>query len=162
VTCGQDPVNLRLTILTLRVQLHFPVENADGRDRIVWYASCSLVFQGHVRMLKISVVDGQRQRRILVEGSLIAGWTDELVTVCEEARADPQGLELVVDVKGLTTISAVGANLLLKLMRDKIKLQCGVYVRELLRQLARDARLRPDEAEHQLNDAESEPEEDEH
>jgi hypothetical protein len=110
-------------------------------------------------MLKISVVDGQRQRRILVEGALIAGWTDELVTVCEEARADPQGLELVVDVRGLTTISAVGANLLLQLMRDKIKLQCGVYVRELLRQLARDAQLRPDEAEHQLNAAESEPEE---
>jgi hypothetical protein len=36
-------------------------------------------------MLKISVVDGQRQRRILVEGALVAGWTDELVTVCEEA-----------------------------------------------------------------------------
>jgi hypothetical protein len=111
-------------------------------------------------MLKISVVDGQRQRRIIVEGALIARWTDELVTVCEEARTDPQGLELVVDVRGLTAISAVGANLLLQLMRDKIKLQCGVYVRELLRQLARDARLRPGEVENQLNDAESEPEED--
>ena len=110
-------------------------------------------------MLKISVVDGQRQRRILLEGALIARWTDELVTVCEEARADPQGLELVVDVGGLTTISPDGANLLLKLMRDKIKLQCGVYVRELLRQLAHDARLRPEEVENQLNDAESEPEE---
>jgi hypothetical protein len=110
-------------------------------------------------MLKISVVDGRRQRRILVEGALIAGWTDELVTVCEKARADPQGLELVVDVRGLTTISAVGASLLLQLMRDKIKLQCGVYVRELLRQLARDARLRPEEVQNRLNDAESEPEE---
>jgi hypothetical protein len=65
----------------------------------------------------------------------------------------------VVDVRGLTTISPDGANLLLKLMRDKIKLQCGVYVRELLRQLAHDARLRPEEVENQLNDAESEPEE---
>jgi hypothetical protein len=37
-----------------------------------------------------------------------------------------------------------------------------VYVRELLRQLARDARRRPEEVESPLNDAESEPEENAH
>jgi anti-anti-sigma regulatory factor len=108
-------------------------------------------------MLKISVVDGQRQCRIIVEGALIERWTDELVTACEKTRTDLQGRELMVDVRGLTTISSSGANLLLQLMRDKIKLQCGVYVRELLRQLARDARRQPQEVEDSLSNADSEP-----
>jgi len=90
-------------------------------------------------MLKISVVDGQRQRRILVEGTLIAPWTDELATACETAKTNLQSRDLVVDARGLTTIGTDGACLLLQLMRDRIKLQCGVYVRELLRQLARNA-----------------------
>ena len=108
-------------------------------------------------MLKISVVDGKRQRRIVVEGALIACWIDELVTACEKARADQQGHELVLDVRGLTTISPDGANLLLQLMRGRIKLQCGVYVQELLRQLDRDAQRQSQEVEDSLNDADSEP-----
>jgi uncharacterized membrane-anchored protein len=108
-------------------------------------------------MLRISVVDGHRRRRIIVEGALIARWIQELVTACEKARTELQGHELLVDVRGLTTISQDGANLLLQLMRDKIKLRCGVYVRELMRQLARDPRRQPQEAEDSLSDTDSEP-----
>jgi len=104
-------------------------------------------------MLKISLVDGDRRRRIIVEGALIANWIDELVTACKKARTDLQGRELVVDVRGLTTISPDGANTLMKLMSDKIKLQCGVYVRELLRQLAQDVHQLPPEVKDSLNDA---------
>jgi hypothetical protein len=107
-------------------------------------------------MLRISIVDGQRQRRLIVEGALVAPWTDELVTAREKARTDLQGRELVVDVRGLTTISPDGANLLLQLMRDKVKLQCGVYLRELLRQLASDAQRHCSGADNPLNDADSE------
>jgi hypothetical protein len=108
-------------------------------------------------MLKISLVDGQRQRRIIVEGALIARWIDELETACEKARTELQGRELVVDVRGLTTISPDGANLLMKLIRNKIKLQSGVYVRELLRQLAHDAHQQPREVQDSINDADWEP-----
>jgi hypothetical protein len=115
-----------------------------------------------MRMLKISVVDSQRQHRMIVEGTLITPWTDEFLIACKRARANLQGLDLVVDVRGLTAISPDGANLLLQLMRDNVTLDCGVYVRELLRQLARDARRRPEEVENQLSDAESEREENGH
>ena len=107
-------------------------------------------------MLRISIVDGQRQRRIIVEGALVAAWTDGLVTECEKARSDLQGRELVVDVRGLTTVSQDGSTLLLQLMRDKVKLQCGVYLRELLRQLASDAQRHRSVTEDPLNDADSE------
>lgn len=111
-------------------------------------------------MLKISIVDGQRQRRIIAEGALIEPWTDELMTACEKARTDLQGCEIVVDVRGLTTVSPDSATFLLHLMRDKVKLQCGVYLRELLRQLSSDAKRRRPGADDPLNDADSEPEAD--
>lgn len=89
-------------------------------------------------MLKISLVDELRCRRIVVEGMLVAPWTDELAKECGKARVDLENRDLVIDLRGLTAISPEGENLLLQLMRDKIKLHCGVYMRELLRQLVRD------------------------
>lgn len=89
-------------------------------------------------MLKISLVDELRCRRIVVEGMLVAPWTDELAKECGKARVDLENRDLVIDLRGLTAISSEGENLLLQLMRDKIKLHCGVYMRELLRQLVRD------------------------
>lgn len=106
-------------------------------------------------MLKISIVEGQRQCRLIVEGALIAPWTDELVTAHEKARTDLQGRELVVDVRGVTRVSPDGAKLLLQLMRDKVKLQCGVYLQELLRQLASDAQGHRSGADNPLNDVNS-------
>jgi len=75
---------------------------------------------------------------MIVEGMLVIPCTGELANECEKARADLQGRELVVDLRGLTAISPDGEDVLLQLRRNKIKLQCGVYMMELLRQLARD------------------------
>jgi hypothetical protein len=50
-------------------------------------------------MLKISLVDGQRQRRLIVEGTLVAPWASELTTACERARTNLDGRELIVDVE---------------------------------------------------------------
>jgi hypothetical protein len=94
-------------------------------------------------MLKISVVDGAHRRRIVAEGALIAPWADELATACEKAKTGLQGRELIVDLRGVTAISRDGENLLIQLIRHKIKVQCGIFARELLRQLASDARLHP-------------------
>lgn len=88
-------------------------------------------------MLKISVVEGPYCCRIIVEGTLIAPWTDELTTACEKARTNLYGRELVVDLRGLTAISPEGEAVLLHLMGDKIKFQCGVFIKQVLRQLAR-------------------------
>jgi anti-anti-sigma regulatory factor len=97
-------------------------------------------------MLKISVVDAARRRRIVVEGALVAPWADELVTACEKARADLQGREFIVDLRGVTAISRDGENVLIQLIRHKIKVQCGIFAKELLRQLASDLQLDPTKA----------------
>jgi hypothetical protein len=92
-------------------------------------------------MLKISVIDGRRQRRLLLEGKLIAPWAAELKTACDRARADLDGRNLVVDVKHLTAISPEGENLVLELMNDGVKFRSdGVFTKHILKQLARRRR----------------------
>ena len=86
-------------------------------------------------MLKIPLVDGQSQRKLIVEGTLVAPWANELAIACEKARADLEGRQLIVDLRSLTGIGPEGERVLLQLVKNKTKLQCGVFVRELLRQL---------------------------
>jgi hypothetical protein len=107
-------------------------------------------------MLKISQVDGQRQRKLIVEGTLVAPWDSELAIACEKARADLGNRELIVDLRNLTGIGPEGERVLLQLMKNKTRLQCGVFVRELLRQLVRGAPLNALDTGDALNDADSE------
>jgi hypothetical protein len=98
---------------------------------------CGVDGQGQVRMLKISVVEGPRRRRLILEGKLIAPWAAELATACKAARADLHGRQLIMDLRSLTAISSEGESALLQLMDEKIKFQCGVFMKEVLRQLTR-------------------------
>jgi hypothetical protein len=89
-------------------------------------------------MLKISVRDTRRRRRLILEGKLIAPWTAELKTACDKARASLDGRDFVIDVGHLTVISREGENLLLELMNDGVKFRSyGVFTKEILKQLAR-------------------------
>ena len=88
-------------------------------------------------MLKITIVEDQRQRRVIVEGKLIAPWAAELSTTYLTAKTDLQDCELIVDLRSLTAVSSEGEEVLLQLMREKAKFLSGVYVKEVLKQLAR-------------------------
>ena len=89
-------------------------------------------------MLKISTVDKRNQRRLVLEGKLIAPWAAELRSACELAKVDLNGRELVVDAKNLTAISQEGENVLLDLMKEGIEFRCcGVFTRQVLKQVAR-------------------------
>lgn len=88
-------------------------------------------------MLKISMVDGRTQRRLVLEGKLVAPWATELRTACQAAKADLNGRELVVEVKNLTAINQAGENVLLELMKEGVKFRgCGVFTKHMLKQLA--------------------------
>jgi hypothetical protein len=91
-------------------------------------------------MLKISLIDSARQRRVIVEGKLIAPWAAELRNACEEARADLLGRDLVIEMKHLTTISQEGENVIVELINAGFKFRCrGVFTRHVLKQLTRRA-----------------------
>jgi anti-anti-sigma regulatory factor len=91
-------------------------------------------------MLKITIVEDARRRRLIVEGKLIAPWAAEFATAYQTAKADLQNRELIVDLRSLTAISSEGEDVLLQLMREKVKFLRGVYVKEVLRQLGRKRR----------------------
>jgi len=89
-------------------------------------------------MLKISLVDNARRRRVIVEGKLIAPWTAELRNACQEARAELRGRELVIEMKHITTISQEGENVILELMNGGVKFRChGVFTKHVVKQLTR-------------------------
>jgi hypothetical protein len=89
-------------------------------------------------MLKISLIDSVRQRRLIVEGKLIAPWAGELRSAYEEARADLCGRELVIEMKHITSISQEGENVILELINGGIRFRCqGVFMKHVLKQLTR-------------------------
>jgi len=89
-------------------------------------------------MLKISLINGAKQRRLVVEGKLIAPWTRELMSACAEARADLSGRELVIEMKHITAISQEGENIIFELINQGIKLRCrGVFTKHVVKQLTR-------------------------
>lgn len=91
-------------------------------------------------MLRISTIEGRRQRRLIVEGKLVGPWVAELKSACEEAIADLRDRELVVEMKQVTTISQEGENVLLELISSGIKFcSLGVFTRRVLKQLSRRA-----------------------
>jgi hypothetical protein len=122
----------------------FPPSSAENSAT---YGSASLVWAlplSRVRaktMLKISILDTPSHRRLVIEGKLIAPWAAELRSVWREARADLNGRELVIDVKGLTAITEDGENVLLELMKEGVRFRSsGVFTKQVLKRLARKNR----------------------
>ena len=92
--------------------------------------------------MKISIVDGQKRRYVVLEGGLIQPWVGELRTVCQQARADRAIRELIIDLRNLTMISAEGEEVLLQLMREGFRIRShDVFTKQVLRQLI--SRLEP-------------------
>jgi hypothetical protein len=92
-------------------------------------------------MLKISIVEARKQRRLVVEGKLVPPWSDELKAACQRAGSGLDGRDLVIDLANITTISRQGEEMLLELMKQGVKFGgCGVYTSEILKQVARRLR----------------------
>lgn len=93
-------------------------------------------------MLKISVIDTKMQRRVVLEGKLIAPWSAELRRSGKQAATELAGRQLLIDLKNLTAIGEDGEAALLELMNQGARFCCsGVFTRHILKQLARRARV---------------------
>jgi anti-anti-sigma regulatory factor len=93
-------------------------------------------------MLKISLVKNGAKRQVVLEGKLVAPWTNELKDVAQYAAADCDHLELVIDLRSVTAISADGEDLLLTLMDQGARFRVsGVFMRQVLKNLSRRLRL---------------------
>src|SRR5215469_4742546 len=83
-------------------------------------------------MLKISVIDSARQRRLVVEGKLIAPWAVVLKSACERAKVDLGTRELAIELKHVTAISSDGENVILELINEGITIRShGVFTKHV-------------------------------
>lgn len=92
-------------------------------------------------MLKISVIETRRQRKLVVEGELIFPWASELRNACSNSAAGLGHREVVVELQDVTAISQEGENILGELITQGVKFRSsGLFTRYVLKQLARRAR----------------------
>jgi anti-anti-sigma regulatory factor len=88
-------------------------------------------------MLRISIVERRNRRRLVLEGKLVAPWAHELKPAYQEASADLNGRELVIDMKNVVAIGEDGENVLLELMKAGARFRCaGVFTKHVLKRLA--------------------------
>ena len=98
-------------------------------------------------MLKISIIEGPTERRLIVEGKLVGPWVAELRSACENVNPDLVGPKLVIDMRQLTAISQEGENVLFELIQKGVKFRCrGVYAKHVLKQVARRPNSKPGKA----------------
>ena len=92
-------------------------------------------------MLKISITENPGQRRLVLEGKLIAPWDAELRAQYLKAEEKLDGRELIIDVRHLSGISQEGEDVLFELMNSGVKFRCcGVFTRQVLKELTRRTR----------------------
>jgi hypothetical protein len=95
-------------------------------------------------MFKISIVETDGQRRLVLEGKLVRPWTEEVESAWASAGQQLDGRKLVVDLRNVTLISPEGEATLFKLMRDGATFFCGdVLTKHVLKQLTRRCRCEP-------------------
>jgi len=88
-------------------------------------------------MFKISTVETQSQRTLVVEGTLVGPWVAELRTTWRNACQERGARKPIIDLRNLTTVSRAGEDAIF-LMKESAKFSCGnVLVKHVLKQLAR-------------------------
>jgi hypothetical protein len=111
----------------------------------LWQPYCHLSFVAPNNMLKISTIDTNSERRLVVEGKLVEPWLAELKRTWSGAGQGLEGRKLVIDLHNVTVISREGENGIYELMQEGARFSCGgVLTKHLLKRLAQrcQARLR--------------------
>ncbi|MFY9531468.1 MAG: hypothetical protein WBC04_02175 [Candidatus Acidiferrales bacterium] len=89
-------------------------------------------------MLKITTIDTEVQRRLVLEGGIVEPWAAELGKAWERACDSLGARKLVVDLTGVTVITQDGAQVLRDMKNHGVEFICrGVYVGHVLRNLKR-------------------------
>ncbi|MGO9435778.1 MAG: hypothetical protein ACLPH3_11465 [Terracidiphilus sp.] len=93
-------------------------------------------------MLKISMIENCTKRQLVLEGKLVAPWTNELKNIGQEALIDSDRRELVIDLRSVTALSAEGEDVLAALADQGARFRVsGVFMRQVMKQLSRRSRL---------------------
>jgi hypothetical protein len=88
-------------------------------------------------MFRISTIETQSRRTLVVEGTFIGPWVPELRTTWRNAGQALAGRRLVIDLCNVTVISHEGEEAIFGLMKEGAEFSCGgVLMKHVLKQLA--------------------------
>ena len=92
-------------------------------------------------MFRLSMLETDAQRKLVLEGKLVSPWTQEVESAWRLAQEHLEGRKLIVDLTNVTLIGSDGEDTLMNLMREGARFTgCGVLTKHLLKQLARRCR----------------------
>lgn len=98
---------------------------------------------GGNEMFRISTIDTQSERRLVVEGTLVEPWVPELRRSWADAGNSPEGRTLVIDLTNATMIDAQGEAAIFDLMKEGAKFCCSdVFTKHVLKELAHKCHTR--------------------
>src|SRR5258708_2748423 len=122
--------------MALTSALQFQQVASVSRVPDVWRWPCNWSMR-KTYMFRISTIDTQRERRLVVEGTLVSPWVAELRTTWSSAGNSLEGRTLVIDLRNATTIDREGEAPILELMQEGAKFCCsGVLTKYVLKQAA--------------------------
>ena len=102
----------------------------------IWYVPC-FTANAESTMFRISTIDTQRERWLVVEGTLVQPWVPELRKTWSDAGHALDGRQLVIDLSNATMIDAEGEAAIFDLMKEGAKFCCSdVFTKHVLKQLA--------------------------
>jgi len=105
---------------------------------LVWPPHCA--YPGESKpVLKITTIESESQRRLVLEGKLAGPWVAELKKVWLEAKQSPNGHELVIDLCNVTVITMQAESVLLEIKREGARFVCGgILNKHVVRRIERE------------------------
>src|SRR5208337_4416093 len=98
--------------------------------------------KGKPGMFRISIIENGQKRQLVLEGKLVAPWTNELKRIGQEAAGDPDQRELIIDLRSVTSLSAEGEDVLASLADLGARFRVsGVFIRQVMKQVTQRSRL---------------------
>jgi anti-anti-sigma regulatory factor len=92
-------------------------------------------------MLRITVVEGGADQKLMVEGKLTGPYIPELESAWNEVRHAGWSHQIVIDLSDVTSIDSSGEAALTAMVADGARLLAnGVFTKHLIRRLVREAK----------------------
>jgi hypothetical protein len=92
-------------------------------------------------MLRISVVESDGQKQLVLEGALVPPWTTEVEKAWRAVTSGASGRKPKIDLQNVTAINRDGEETLYKLMNEGAVFSCvDVFTKDVLKRVARKIR----------------------
>jgi hypothetical protein len=96
---------------------------------------------GRCRMMRVTVLDGEAEERLMVEGQLTGPYIPELESTWNQARQDAGSRPIVIDLTEVTRIGRKGEAALVAMVAEGARLRAkGIYWGYVVKQLLSEAR----------------------